>query len=144
MFTKPLVKTKKVAFAAAIVVGAALPAAAAQAHTDKDSVNLALVAYSTPKDAMSALIPAFQATAAGKDVSFSQSYGASGSQARSIVAGLPADVIDLSLAPDMDSLVKAGIVSAGWSKDPYRGMVTDSIAVFVVRKGNPKHIKTWE
>jgi sulfate transport system substrate-binding protein len=43
----------------------------------------------------------------------------------------------------MDSLVKAGIVSPSWSKDPYRGMVTDSIVVFVVRKGNPKNIHTW-
>src|SRR4051794_6185131 len=144
MFTKSLVKPKNAFMAAAIVLGAALPATAAQAHTNRDGANLALVAYSTPKDAMSALIPAFQATPAGKDVTFSQSYGGSGAQTRSIIAGLPADVIDLSLQTDMDALVKAGIVASGWNKDPYRGMVTDSVVAFVVRKGNPKHIKTWD
>ena len=71
--------------------------------------KIALVAYSTPKEAFSHLIPAFQATPAGKDVSFTQSYGASGDQARAVVAGLPADVVDLSLAPDVDTLVKAGL-----------------------------------
>src|SRR5438105_3915906 len=103
MFTKSLVKTKKAAFVAAIVVGAAVPASA-MAHTDKDSVKLSFVAYSTPKDAMTTLIPGFQATPAGQSVTFSQSYGGSGSQTRAILAGLPADVIDLSLQTDMDSL----------------------------------------
>src|SRR5215208_8344432 len=70
-----------------------------------------LVAYSTPRDAFAKIIPAFQATAAGKDTSFSQSYGGSGEQARAIVAGLKADVVDLSLQPDMSDLVKAGIVA---------------------------------
>ena len=50
----------------------------------------------------------FEKTAAGKDVSFSQSYGASGEQARAVKAGLKADLVALSLAPDVDELVKAG------------------------------------
>jgi sulfate/thiosulfate-binding protein len=103
-----------------------------------------LVAYSTPRDAFAKIIPAFQATAAGKDTSFSQSYGASGEQARAIVAGLQADVVDLSLQPDMGDLVRAGIVARDWNANQYKGFVTDSVVVFVLRDGNPKRIKSWD
>ena len=120
--------------AAGIVVGAQ----AASAKT-----TLSLVAYSTPKDAYAKIIPAFQATSAGKDVSFNQSYGASGDQARAVGAGLSADIVALSLAPDVSTLVKKGIVPTTWSRNAYRGMVTDSVVVFVVRNGNPKHIHSW-
>ena len=105
--------------------------------------NLSLVAYSTPAGAFSKIIPAFQATPAGKDVTFKQSYGASGTQAAHVHNGLPADVVNLSLAPDVSVLSQAGLISTNWNKDKFGGMVTDSIVVFVVRKGNPKNIKTW-
>src|SRR5918912_754443 len=109
-----------------LILGLAFPAFAAGAGRD---VKLSLVAYSTPKDAYAKIIPAFQNTAAGKGVSFSQSYGASGEQARSIAQGLPADVVELSLAPDIDTLVKAHVVSSNWNKNPYRGIVTRSVVV---------------
>jgi len=105
--------------------------------------KITLAAYSTPKEAYEAIIPAFQKTTAGQGVSFEQSYGASGEQSRAVEAGLPASVVAFSLAPDVDRLVKAGIVSSDWSSDSYHGMVTDSVVVFVVRKGNPKGIHTW-
>ena len=76
--------------------------------------KVALVAYSTPQEAYAQLIPAFQKTAAGTGVSFSQSFGASGDQARAVGSGLPADVTEFSLAPDMDKLVKAGLVDSHW------------------------------
>jgi sulfate transport system substrate-binding protein len=117
-----------------------LPAVAAGATK---SVSLSLVAYSTPKDAYAKLIPAFQRTAAGAGVEFTQSYGASGDQERAVAAGLPADVVNLSLAPDVDALVQQHLVSAGWDKNRWHGIVTRSIVVFVVRGGNPKHIRTW-
>jgi sulfate/thiosulfate-binding protein len=127
------------AFAALFaLVGVAVASAASKGTT------LSLVAYSTPREAFAKLVPLYQQTPQGKDVSFSQSYGASGDQARAIVAGLKADVVELSLAPDMDSLVKAGLVDAKWNRQSYRGMVTDSLVVFAVRDGNPKHIKTWD
>ena len=125
----------------AVGVAAAFTGLAGAAARD---TKIALVAYSTPKEAFSHLIPAFQATKAGQGVSFTQSYGASGDQARSIVAGLPADVVDLSLAPDVDTLVQAGLVDKNWSKAPYNGIISDSVIVFVLRNGNPKHIKTWD
>jgi sulfate/thiosulfate-binding protein len=127
-----------------IAVGglAAVIAAATAGAATKDT-QLALVAYSTPREAFAKIVPAFQATPQGKGVSFSQSYGGSGDQARAVANGLPADVLDLSLEPDMQELVKAGIVSKGWNRGAYHGMVTDSVVVFVVRNGNPKHIKGW-
>ena len=106
--------------------------------------KVSLVAYSTPAEAYAQLIPAFQATTAGKGVQFTQSYGASGEQSRAVEAGLKADVVEFSLAPDMDRLVKAGIVASTWSQNQHKGFVTDSVVVLVVRKGNPKGIRTWD
>ena len=103
-----------------------------------------LVAYSTPRDAFAKIIPAFQATKAGEGASFSQSYGGSGEQARAVVAGLNADVVDLSLQPDVGVLVDAGIVPRNWNANAYRGFVTRSVVVFVLRDGNPKRIRTWD
>src|SRR5216110_3769649 len=123
-----------------LAVALALPAVAAGAGKD---VRLSLVAYSTPKDAYTKLIPAFQKTAAGKGVSFSQSYGASGDQARAVVSGLPADVVEFSLAPDMDKVVKAGLVDSNWDQNQWHGFVTNSVVTLVVRKGNPKGIHDW-
>jgi len=105
--------------------------------------RLALVAYSTPKDAYAQLIPAFEKSAAGKGVTFSQSYGASGAQSRAIAAGLPADVAALSLAPDITKLVDAGVVAKDWDSGAYHGFVTRSVVALVVRKGNPKGIHGW-
>jgi sulfate/thiosulfate-binding protein len=107
------------------------------------SKQLTLVAYSTPQAAFEKLIPAFQATADGKGVGFKQSYGPSGEQSRSVVNGLHADVVDFSLEPDVERLVKAGLVEASWNQNATHGFVSDSVAVIIVRKGNPKHIQGW-
>src|SRR5204863_3884363 len=63
---------------------------------------------------------------------------------RAVEGGLAADVVALSLAPDISKLVKAGLVDPSWDKGAYGGFVTNSVVVFEVRKGNPKHIKTWD
>jgi sulfate/thiosulfate-binding protein len=126
---------------------AAIPAIAACGSSADGSSSgggkLNLVAYSTPKEAYAALIPAFNKTADGKGVSFTQSFGPSGDQARSVISGLPADIVALSLAPDVDKLVDAKKVAPGWDKGADHGFVTNSVVVFAVRKGNPKNIKTW-
>jgi sulfate transport system substrate-binding protein len=106
--------------------------------------QLALVGYSTPKQAYAALTSAFEQTAAGKGVGFSQSFGASGSQSRAVDSGQPADVVAFSTTPDMARLVKDGVVSSNWDANPAKGMSSDSVVVFVVRKGNPKHITGWD
>jgi len=109
-----------------------------------DSKKVALVAYSTPKEAYDAIIPAFEKTAAGKGVTFTQSYGASGDQARAVVAGLPADVAALSLEPDITKLVKAKLVAPDWKSTPTKGIVTRSVVALAVRPGNPKGIHSWD
>jgi sulfate/thiosulfate-binding protein len=105
--------------------------------------TVALVAYSTPREAYAELIPAFQKTDAGTGVTFDESYGSSGEQSRGVEAGLPADVVGFSLEPDMTRLVDAGLVAADWSQNEYDGFVTRSVVVLVVRKGNPKGITGW-
>lgn len=132
-----------VAFCVCLVVAVPAGLAAVRGGTRAAGTRLTLVAYSTPKEAYARIVSAFQATAAGRGVSFDQSYGGSGEQARAVTAGLKADVVALSLAPDMTSLVTAGLVDKSWSRDRYKGMVTRSVVVFVVRDGNPKHITTW-
>jgi sulfate transport system substrate-binding protein len=140
-------KTKAASVMAALgLLGAALAATATTgtaAPTRLADTKLGLVAYSTPREAYAKLIPAFQKTAAGRDVSFTQSYGASGEQVRAIKAGLDFDIAALSLAPDMDELVADGKVDAKWKRQSYKGMVHNSVVVFVVRDGNPKRIRSW-
>jgi sulfate transport system substrate-binding protein len=126
--------------AATLAATAGVGTAAPERSSD---TRLNLVAYSTPREAYGKLIPQFQKTPAGDGVSFTQSYGASGEQTRAVKAGLDADIVALSLAPDMDELVAAGKVDAKWKKQSYKGMVTNSVVVLVVRDGNPKRIKTW-
>ncbi|MGI8330610.1 sulfate ABC transporter substrate-binding protein [Actinomadura scrupuli] len=107
-------------------------------------VQLALVAYSTPQAAYQKIIKAFQATPEGKNVTFTQSYGASGDQSRAVESGLKADLVAFSLETDITRLTKAGLVAEDWNKNPTKGMVTDSVAVIGTRKGNPKGLKTWD
>jgi sulfate transport system substrate-binding protein len=128
-----------------VVVGAVVAATAllASAGGATKGGSISLVAYSTPTVAYGQIIPAFQKTAAGRGVSFSQSYGPSGDQAQAVLNGLHADVVAFSLEPDMTRLVKARLVGQGWKKNATRGIVTRSVVVFVLRNGNPKHIRDW-
>jgi sulfate transport system substrate-binding protein len=117
-------------------------AGAAQARHAGTTINL--VAYSTPKAVMAKLISRFAHTSAGQGVSFSQSYGPSGSQAKAIAAGQPADLAFLSTGLDVDTVVSAGLVSKNWTSAPNGGIAADSVVAFVVRPGNPKHIHGWK
>ena len=112
--------------------------------SDKGTKSLSLVAYSTPEVVYDEIEPLFQKTGAGEGVGFKSSFGASGEQSRAVEAGLKADVVSFSLAPDMDRLVKAGLVDSNWADTPSKGFVTTSLVSFIVRKGNPKGIKTWD
>lgn len=108
------------------------------------AAELSLVAYSTPQEAYDEITEAFSDTPQGENITFSRSYGGSGDQSRAVESGLAADVVAFSLEPDMTRLVEAGIVADDWDADEHKGMVTESVVVFVVRKGNPKGIETWE
>jgi len=132
-----------VAVASLAVLASACSTTSASGSGGGGGGSLNLVAYSTPQKVYEALIPQFNATADGKGVSFKQSYGASGSQSRAVLAGQPADVVEFSLEPDMSKLVDGGLVGSDWNSGQYKGIVTDSVVVLVVRKGNPKHITGW-
>src|SRR6478672_5965925 len=135
--TMPMNKARKLTLLAAVVAALATAAVAAA------GTNLSLVAYSTPKTVMGRIIQAWQQTPDGKDVSFSQSYGASTDQARAVGQGLKADLVFLSTGDDVNLLVDAGLVDSKWNRQSYDGIAADTVVVFAVRNGNPKHIKGW-
>jgi sulfate transport system substrate-binding protein len=105
--------------------------------------KLTLAAYSTPREVYEQLTKDFAATGEGAGVTFDESYAASGEQSRAVAGGLPADLVALSLEPDVTRLVDEGLVAEDWKDDEFGGMVTDSVVVFAVRPGNPKGIRTW-
>ncbi len=115
--------------------------------TPAKSPVITFAAYSTPREVYGKIIPAFQATWKadhnGQNAIFQESYGGSTSQAQNVVNGFPADVVALSLAPDVDSIKKAGLITRDWTRAPDGGMVSTSVVVFDVRPGNPKGIKDW-
>jgi sulfate transport system substrate-binding protein len=144
--------TRKLRPVAALTALLAMLAISACGGTSSDSGgggdggggSLTLVAYSTPEEAFREIIPAFNKTPEGEGVSFDQSYASSGEQSRAVEGGLPADVVDFSLEPDMTRLVEAGLVDEDWNQNEHHGMVTDSVVVFMVRKGNPENVQTWD
>jgi sulfate/thiosulfate-binding protein len=107
------------------------------------SGSVSLVAYSTPQEAYEKIQESFKKTEGARGLQFKNSFGASGDQSRAVDGGQPADYVGFALEPDMTRLVKSGKVADDWNKNETKGMVTDSVTVFVVRKGNPKGIKTW-
>src|SRR5581483_4328451 len=109
-------------------------------------VNFA--AYSTPREVYGKVIPAFQAMwkeqHGGQSVIFQESYAGSTTQAQNVIAGYPADVVALSLAPDVDAIKDAGLITHDWTEAPDGGMVSTSVVVFDVRPGNPLGIRDFD
>jgi sulfate transport system substrate-binding protein len=109
-----------------------------------DKTTLNIVGYSVLEQANKGVISAFEKTDAGKDVTFKESYGASGDQSRAVAAGAKASEVHLSLEPDVTRLVDAGLVAEDWKDNDTKGICTNSVVVFVVQKGNPKGIESWD
>ena len=114
------------------------------AEGSEGGTTLNLVGYSVLEQANKGVIEAFKDSDAGKDVEFKESYGASGDQARAVIAGADADVVHLSLEPDVQKLVDEGIVGEDWKDNDSNGICTNSLVVMVVAKGNPKGIDSWD
>jgi sulfate/thiosulfate transport system substrate-binding protein len=114
------------------------------------AANLTLlnVSYDPTRELYEDVDPAFAAAwkaKTGQTVSIEQSHGGSGKQARAVIDGLEADVVTLALAYDVDAIAKAGLIAPDWQKRlPHNSAPYTSTIVFLVRKGNPKGIKTWE
>ena len=119
-----------------------------QGEDKKESVELLNVSYDPTRELYEEFNKEFAAhwkEETGQDVTINQSHGGSGSQARSVIDGLEADVVTLALAYDIDAIAEQKILSEDWIQDfesnsaPYT-----STMVFLVRKGNPKGIKDWD
>ena len=134
---------------AAVQPTSAPPTTASQptnSPSGQGKVTLTLGGYSTPREAYGKIIPLFKKywkDKTGQDVEFQESYQGSGAQSRAIVGGFEADVAALSLESDIKRIADAGLITQDWKAAPHGGMVSDSVAVIAVRKGNPKGIKDW-
>ncbi|NRO95636.1 sulfate ABC transporter substrate-binding protein [Paraburkholderia sp. NMBU_R16] len=124
---------------AALILGA--PSAFAQ-------TTLLNVSYDPTRELYQDVDKAFAAqwkTQTGETLSIRQSHGGSGAQARSVLDGLQADVVTLALAYDIQALADRGLVAQDWQKRlPDNASPYTSTIVFLVRSGNPKHIKDWD
>jgi sulfate transport system substrate-binding protein len=143
----PLMKEvtlKRIAGIAVALLPITLLATNSEAATPR-TVNV--VGYSIVSNAYTALETAFSNTAAGQGVTFTNSFGASTTQAEDVVAGQPADVVNFSQNPDLALLINAGLVSHKWASvkavKAQKGIVTDSVVAIVVRPGNPLGIQSW-
>ena len=112
-----------------------------------ETVTLLNVSYDPTRELYTELNDGFAKSykkEAGVDVKIEQSHGGSSKQARSVIDGLKADVVTLALAWDITALERAGLVKAEWQqKLPENASPYTSTIAFLVRKGNPKGIKTW-
>ena len=130
--------TFKVIFAALLMAGGL--------HADATLLN---VSYDPTREFYTDYNQAFAAhwkKTMGETVTIQQSHGGSGKQARSVIDGLPADVVTLALAYVVDNIAEKGkLLPIGWQKlyKDHSAPYTSTI-VFLVRKGNPKHIKDWD
>ena len=110
-------------------------------------VTLLNVSYDTTRELYQDINRVFAAqwkAQHGDNVVIRMSHGGSGTQARAVVDGLPADVVTLALAYDIDALADRGLLAKDWQKRlPDNAAPYTSTIVFLVRKGNPKGVKDW-
>lgn len=105
--------------------------------------HLTLVGFAVVRAAHGEARESWAATPEGAGVAWSSAFGASGDQSRAVAAGLPADVVHLSVVADVERLVTAGRVDATWDDGPEGGIVSQSVVVLVVRPGNPLGVTDW-
>ena len=131
-------------FLAALAVAGAVTQPVA-AYADATLLN---VSYDPTRELYQEFNQAFAAywkQQTGTTVKFQQSHGGSGAQARSVIEGLQADVVTLALAYDVDAIAARGLINKNWqARLPDNSSPYTSTIVFLVRHGNPKHIKDWD
>ncbi|MCY0912531.1 sulfate ABC transporter substrate-binding protein [Massilia sp. H27-R4] len=106
------------------------------------------VSYDVARELYKEINPAFIAEwkkSTGETITINQSHGGSSKQARSVADGLEASVVTMNQANDIDMLAERGVVAADWArKFPHNAAPFYSTMIFLVRKGNPKQIKSWD
>jgi sulfate/thiosulfate transport system substrate-binding protein len=130
---------------AALILGSLLPGCGA--GDDPDRPVLLNVSYDPTRELYRDYNQAFRQwwrDSTGVELRFDMSHGGSGSQARSVIDGLRADVVTLALAYDVDAIAARGLISPDWqTRLPYNSSPYTSTIVFLVRAGNPKNIRDW-
>ncbi len=129
---------------AALALGAGGYAGAAS----QPSITILNVSYDPTRelyDDYNAVFAKYWKAKTGQTVTVEQSNGGSGKQARAVIDGLPADVVTLGLAYDIDAIAqKTGLIPRNWqSRLPQNSTPYTSTIVLLVREGNPKHIRNW-
>ncbi len=121
-----------------------------QGCTPADTQVITFAAYSTPREVYGKIISEFTSAwkekpeNEGKNLIFQESYGGSTTQAENVVNGFEADIVALSLGPDVDYIADAGLITHDWAAEPDGGMVSSSVAVLDVRPGNPEGFDDWD
>jgi sulfate transport system substrate-binding protein len=137
----------RAAIAVALAAGLALSACGGgddAASGSGGDTTLNIVGFAVPEQANKAIAAEWNKTPEGKGVKFQTSYGASGDQSRAVVAGLKADYVHFSVTSDVTRLVDKGLVADTWDDGPNKGVVSSSVVVLAVQKGNPKNIQGWD
>lgn len=142
MFRRVLVGIKIAATVALLVVVLTRPVVAEKTQT------ILNVSYDPTRELyqeFNTVFAAYWKAKSGQAITIRQSHGGSGKQARSVIDGLEADVVTLALAYDIDAIASTGLLAADWQKRlPSNSAPYTSTIVFLVRKGNPKAIRTWD
>jgi sulfate transport system substrate-binding protein len=126
-------------FLLGVLIAAAMPAASPAAPNE-----LLNVSYDPTRELYQEINGAF-AKSWGQPVNIRQSHGGSGKQARAVIDGLPAEVVTLALAYDIDEIAQHGLIAKDWqTRLPNNSAPYYSTIVFLVRAGNPKNIKDWD
>jgi sulfate/thiosulfate-binding protein len=116
--------------------------------TPPDVPVINFTAYSTPREVYGKIIPEFvsqwKEDHDDQNVIFQESYAGSTTQAANVIAGYEADVVALSLGPDVDQIADADLITHDWEAAADGGMVSTSVVVFGVRPGNPKGLEDWD
>jgi sulfate transport system substrate-binding protein len=137
MVAKNLLRILALALAGAIVLSGAQAA-----------VTLLNVSYDPTRELyqdFNAAFGKYWKAKTGQDITFQQSHGGSGKQARAVIDGLEADVVTLALAYDIDAIATAGLIPKNWqTRLPNNSAPYVSTVAFLVRKGNPKNIRDWD
>ncbi len=142
-------KIRILAVVALLVLAALAVALSGAARATPKSVELLNVSYDPTRELYRDVNEAFAAhwlAKTGQAVTVHQSHGGAGKQARAVIDGLQADVVTLALAYDIDAIAKhTSYLPADWQQRlPHNSSPYTSTIVFLVRKGNPKHIRDWD
>jgi sulfate transport system substrate-binding protein len=131
-----------------IALSFALSAAAAGSVAWAAPTQLLNVSYDPTRELYQQVNAAFAKrwqASTKQPITIKQSHGGSGKQARAVIDGLPADVVTLALAYDIDAIAKRGLMSGNWqARLPNNSTPYYSTIVLLVRHGNPKHIQDWD